>query len=225
MNLIAEWEGVAAEAGDETGNDDPPVSALVYAKCCELDLEPWSSRGAQLDEAARIIRYNPRARNEQIHRDVAHEVGHYLQRRAGLPDLEEGARYIGGALLMPRRVMNVEIPRVAWSVIKLRARHVNVSELALAVRITQLRDAVIACVDPRGRARPWRRASPWITDPRAVSPTLSRFERELAREAWAAGREVRADTLCYAVPVIDVDSSGRDRVVVVCELEQLALKL
>lgn len=224
-SLIAEWEGVAAEAGDETGNDEPPVSALVYAKCFGMELETWSSRGAQLDEEAGVVRYNPRARNEQIHRDVAHELGHLLQRRAGLPDLEDGARHIGGALLMARRVMNLDIPRLAWSVVKLRARHTNVSELALAVRITQLRDAVVTCIDPRGRKRAWRRASPWITDARATTQMPSRFERELAAEAWRAGAEIRADSLCYAVPVIDVDNSGDERVVVVCELEQLSLRL
>lgn len=222
---VAEWEGVAIDAGDETGCNDPPVSAFELAACYDFELVPWWQPGAQLDEDRGRIRFNPRRPLEQQHRDVAHELGHYLQRRAGLPDLEDGARYIGGATLMPKRVMDRDIKRLAWSVVKLRERHVHVSELALAVRITQLRDAVVSCIDPRGRKRAWRRASPGVVDPRATSRTPSKFERELARAAWEAGAEVRANSLCYAVPVIDVDGAGEERVVVVCELEQLSLRL
>lgn len=223
-SALLEWEGIAADVSESTDNDVPPVSAFDLAGCCELELEPWTHPGAKLDMLAGVIKFNPNARAEQQHRDIAHEVAHLALRRGGVPDPEDAARYVGGCLLMPRRAMDNDIRSFAWSVVKMRARHVYVSELALAVRITQLRDAVITCIDPRGRKRPWRRPSPWITDPRATSPTPSRFERELANEAWRTAGEIRADSLCYAVPIVDVDGAGEDRVLVVCELEQLALR-
>ena len=124
--------------------------------------------------------------------------------------------------MLPSRETTRQLTETAWSMRRLREINVNVSATAIAVRITQLRDAVCTIIDPRGRRRPWRVWSSWITDPR-VSRGVSRWERELAERAYAAGDEVRGDELCYAVPVLDDDE--HHRVIVVCQREQLSLRL
>ena len=218
---IEEWEGVAREILDATATTTP-VCAFALAKACELEVRPGDVAEAKLD--GNVILYNPKMRLVRQHMRISHEIGHFGLERHGLPDSEDGARHIGGAMLAPWREMRRDLVETAWSIPKLRERHVNVSATALAIRITQLRDAVVALIDPRDRKRAWRRPSPWITDPR-LSGRPSKFERELARAAWEAGEEVRGDELCYAVPLFDETGAGEDRVIVVCELEQLSLRL
>lgn len=76
----------------------------------------------------------------------------------------------------------------------------------------QVTDAVVTIMQGR-RAR--RFASPWLE---GILPRVTRFERALAEQARALGAEVRGDTLCYAIPI-------ESAVIVVCELEQLTLRL
>ncbi len=154
------------------------------------------------------------------HMRIAHELGHFALERHGLDDTEDGARYVGGALLLPRRAMHRDLVETAWSITKLQKRHEHASATAIAIRITQLRDAVATVFDLAGHRKPWRRASSWITDARIGR--VSKFERDLAHRALEAGCEVRGDELCYAVPVVEGNYS---QVIVVCELEQLSLRL
>lgn len=218
---IQEWEGLAVELGEETGCDDPPVDAFELADCAEFEVRAAQSGLSRLDLEERVIRVDLDQRPERVHMSIAHELGHWLLKRAGSPDSEWGAKYIGGALMMPRTPFGRHLTRTAWSIPRLRALHTNTSATAMAVRITQLRDAVATIVDPRGHKKPWRILSPWIAD-RALRH-VSRWERELARQAYEAGDEVRGDELCYAVPL--TDHPREHRVLVVCELEQLALRL
>jgi hypothetical protein len=92
----------------------------------------------------------------------------------------------------------------------------------IAVRIVQVRDAVVSIIDPTGHRKPWRVFSPWVSERRLrrVSP----WERDLATQAYETREEVRGDELCYAVPLLDGETDEH-RVIVVCELEQLSLRL
>lgn len=216
-----EWEGLAAELLDATGCDEPPVDAFELAACAGFVVRAASR--AALDSERRVIHVDIRARSERQHMGVAHELGHWLLRRSGA-DSEDGARYLGGALLLPRAAYSADLTRTAWSIGKLRERHVNASATACAVRITQLRDAVVTVLDPRGRLRPWRVVSPWVAEPRLRRVTA--WERELARAAYEAGEEVRGDGLCYAAPLTEGARGAEEhRVIVVCEIEQLGLRL
>lgn len=216
MEDLARWEGIATAALDEA-SVGAPVSAFALADGLGLEVIAWSGAGAELDFANRVIHVNPRARRERRHGLVAHEVGHYVLRRAR-DDSEDGARFMSGALLLPRYDFDRDLRRTAWSLIKLRALHPNASAEMIARRIVELRDAVATVID-NGRARV-RVASPWLTDPRLRR--TSRWERDLAERALEAGEEVRGDELCYAVPL--VEGTWR-RVIVVCEAEQLGLRL
>lgn len=219
-DLFAEWEGAASEVLDATGTT-APVDAFALASACHLHVRVGGVAEAEL--RGDTIYFNPRMRLARQHMRIAHEIGHFALDRHELCDSEDGARYVGGALLMPRRELVRDLTRTAWSIPRLRELHVNASATALAIRITQLHDAVVSIIDPRGRKRAWRRPSPWIAD-RRLSGRPSRWETDLARAAWEARAEVRGDELCYAMPLFD-DEGSEDRVIVVCELEQLSLRL
>jgi Zn-dependent peptidase ImmA (M78 family) len=212
-----EWEGVSADLTDEIGYD-PPVDAFVVAACCGLQVEAWSRKGAVLDRERATIRVNTAERSTRVHMSIAHEIGHWAQVRAGLADEEEGARWIGGAILLPRRAMLADLRRTSWSIDALRELHSNASAEAIAIRIVQLRDAVATVID-NGRVKR-RVASPWLADPRLGR--ISRWERELAAEALRRGAEVRGDELCYALPLVE---GAHERVIVIAEAEQLSLRL
>jgi Zn-dependent peptidase ImmA (M78 family) len=220
---VLEWEGIAADLGSEIGCNDPPVDAFEIADQCELTIEPADVPTAEIDHDRRVIKLNVQMRRERQHMSVAHEVGHFALVRAGLHNDCPGARYIAGALMMPWAPFDRDLTRTAWAMEALRAAHPNASATAIAVRISQLRDAVVTILDPRGRRKHWRITSPWIVDPRLRRVTA--WERELARLAYEQRAEVRGDQLCYACPLIEGDEPTEHRVLVVCELEQLSLRL
>lgn len=131
-----EWEGAASELLDATCTT-PPVDAFKLADACEMTVRPWSGRGAMWDGDT-TIKLNMRARRERQHGQLAHELGHFALRRARIDDSEEGARWVGGALLLPRREFGRDLVETAWTLSRLRERHVNASAQMIAYRIVQL---------------------------------------------------------------------------------------
>lgn len=218
--LWMEWEGAAQEILDGTCTS-APVDAFKLAAACEIEIQPAAVAEAEL--RGDVILLNTKMRPQRQHMRITHELGHVALERHGIEDSEPGAKWAGGALLLPRRDFGRDLTHTAWSVPKLRALHVNASATAIAVRITQLRDAVVTILDPLGRRKQWRIMSPWIQDRRARR--LSAWESELAAQAYDTRDEVRGDDLCYAVPLIDSGDPREHRVIVVCELEQLSLRL
>lgn len=221
------WEGVARDILESTGADDPPVDAFVVADAWGFRIEAAAVRDAEIDHERHLIKLNVRNRRERQHMSIAHELGHWGLVRAGLPNTEHGARYIGGAIMLERRRFDRDLRQTGWSIRRLREIHANASATAIAVRITQLRDATAAIIDPRGRKAPWHVASPWVHDPRIHRRRVTSWQRELAERAWDAGDEVHDEhsPLCYALPVLDEAGHGEDRVIVVAELAQLSLRL
>lgn len=209
------WEGLAAAIHDETGGDDPPVSAFALASVMGIRLVPWNRGDAELD--GDVIRFPSRARLTRQHGLIAHELGHWSLRWASEPDSEEGARYLAGALMLPRQGFDQDL-RSTWNVEQLRAKHLHASAQMIATRLCQLRDAVASIFD-EGKLKQ-RIVSPWLSDRRLERAT--RWEHEIAAEALASGETVRGDELCYAVPIFD---RGFRRVVVVCEPRQLSLRI
>ncbi len=207
------WEAVARDALETTTYDDPPQDAFVLARACGLVLVPGGSGSLDGD----VLRYPSHARTVRQHGVIAHELGHWLLHRANEEDSEIGASYVGGALMLPRRAFDKDLGATRWDLNKLRARHPNASAEMVARRITQLRDSVVTIIDGRKQRRI---VSPWIEDQHFAR--LTDWERLAAEEASDVGETVYLDDLCYAVPVID----GRwRRVIVVCELGQLSLRL
>ncbi|MBZ0121081.1 MAG: ImmA/IrrE family metallo-endopeptidase [Sandaracinaceae bacterium] len=210
-----DWEGAAEELLDGA-RLSAPIDAFKVARACELDVVPYSGPDARLE--GHVIRLNTRMRETRQHFRILHEIAHLALARHRMEDSEDGANWVAGALLLPRRAFGRDLAKTAWSLPRLRELHCNASAEAIAIRTVQLRDAVATIID--GRKVSKRLWSPWIDESRLRR--LTRFERELAAEALERGEEVRGDELCYAVPVIE----GRwRRVIVVCELEQLSLRL
>ncbi len=182
---------------------------------CGLTLAPWGREGAAL-EGDRIS-YSRRAREVRQHGLIAHELGHWTLGWAGEEDTEQGARYLAGALMLPRSVFDRDLRRT-WDIEHLRAKHLNASAEMTAIRVVQLRDAAVAIFD-QGKLT-GRFVSPWIVDRRI--DRVSRYERELAQRALEAGETIRDDDLCASTPVFD---GHHRRVIVLCEYRQLALRL
>jgi len=207
---------VARALHDETGAD-APINAMVLARAAGLELRP--TIGAVGSLMGDVIRYDPTARHVRQHGQVAHELAHWALREYGEPedDVEPAARYLAGALMLPRREFDRDLSATNWCLDSLRAKHLNPSAEMIARRITQLRDAVVTIFD-QGRASK-RFASPWMGE---SLPCLSTWERELADRALRDERTAWRGDLCYAAPVID---GGWRRVVLVCEAAQLGLRL
>jgi hypothetical protein len=209
-------EGVAADLLEAAGCEDPPVSALELADCCGLEVRPARLLRARLRGG--VIEVNVQARATRLHGLVAHELGHWALQRAGEPDTEDGARYLVGALLLPRVPFDRDLRETGWSLEELRRRHPNASAEVIARRIVQLRDAVASIWD-QGRCTA-RVASSWLPVEH-VGRKTSALERRLADRVLETARTEHPAPLVWAVPMFD---GAHRRVVVVLEAEQLALR-
>jgi len=215
MGDIEAWEGAAAAVHDETGVG-APVDAFELAGCCGLSPRPWARADARLEPDGTLW-YPMRARSTRQHGLVAHELGHWALDRADEQQSEAGASYVAGALMLPRREYDRDLRATQWDLRLLQAKHLHVSAEMLARRIVELRDAVATILD-QGRATR-RVASPWLGD---KFKRLSQFERELADRALESEDTVREGDLLWAFPMLD---GPHRRVVLVCEAEQLSLRL
>lgn len=210
----ASWEGIAADILSETGCDAPPVDAFELADC--LGVEVRASGTGRAYRRGSAVYVPVRARRERQHGTLAHELGHVCLEQAGEPDSEDGARYLSGALMLPRRAFERDLAETSWDLRSLRARHTNASAEMIARRIVNLNDAVATIFD-QGKVRT-RIVSPWLPERYA---RITRFERELADQVLSTGEAVRGDELVWAFPIF---SGFWRRVVLVAEAEQLALR-
>ena len=185
-----DWEGAAAELLDATCTT-APVDVFTLAAACGVEVRPGKrSRICLLDGIAHV---DIAARGVRQQGLLAHELGHFALERSRLPQCEQGARYIAGALRLPRATFIADLARTCWSITALRSLHPHASATAIGVRITQVRCASATLIDPVGRQRPWRVTSSCA---RESAKTLSLLEEELAELAWSEQRELRADPLC-----------------------------
>lgn len=213
--MIAAWEGIASDVLDESGCD-APVSAYELAACCGLEVRLRRIARARL--TGDVIEVSSTARPQRQHGLIAHELGHWSLQRAGADDTEDGARYLSGALMLPRRAFDRDLRETSWSIEELQRRHPNASAELIARRIVSLRDAVVSIWD-EGRCTA-RVASAWL-DEAQVGRRASRAERELVARVLDHGHTEHPAELVWGVPIFD----GRHRrVVVVLEAEQLALR-
>lgn len=209
----ATWEGIAADLLDAT-SITAPVDAFLLAHRCNIEVRG----GTRLSRReGNVVYIDATTRRVRTHGVLAHEIGHFALERAGEPDDEPGARYLAGALMLPRRDFDRDLRQCGWLLTELQARNPNASIEMIARRIVQMRDAVATIID-HGKVR-YRSASPWLDDPRLGR--ITKWERALADEAVSTGEPAQGGALVWAVPVID---PPWERVVIVAELEQLALR-
>jgi IrrE N-terminal-like domain len=207
------WEAVARAVHEDTGAD-APVSARELAVMCGLRLEPAGRGHGSLQHG--VIRYDVHARPVRQHGIIAHELAHYVLRLYGEPDPEPAARYTAGALLVPRAAYDRDLRETAWDLDQLRARHPNASAQVLAMRVAELRDAVITILD-QGRVK-HRARSYWMPP---APERLTSLERELADAALQTGEVQRSGELLAAYPLLE---GSHRRVIVIAEARQLRLR-
>jgi hypothetical protein len=189
-------EGIAKEIHDTTGVECP-VDALELADLCGLELRTKGGETARIDLAAGVLRYPVRVRHSRLHGLVAHELGHWALWRALLNHLDEGAaRYLAGALMLPRARFVLDLDRTNWDLNELCALHPNVSRQMASVRITQVSPATVTiwdCGKLHAQYGQWDEFNP-------------EDDHAIADEALASEQVVRTDAVS-AYPMLD----GRHR--------------
>lgn len=211
------WEGIATDVLGSTGCDDPPVDAFELAECTEHEVRFHMKPGAC--RSNHVIYVDARARRERQHGLIAHELGHWALVRAREDNTERGARYLAGALLLPRQPFEADLRAMRWDLEQLRARHVNASAELIARRVVNLKDAVASVWD-NGKLS-YRVWSPWLPE-RLWGKKASKVEATLAAAALESGQVERSADLFAAWPIFE---AGWRRVIVLAEAEQLSLRL
>ncbi len=144
-------EGIARDVHEQTGVV-APVDALELAQLCGFELRPWGrAHGALVGET---IRYPIKARETRQHGIVAHELAHWRLRSVGEDDADEdAARYLGGALLVPREALLADVRSLDLDLFALQSRHPNASAELVAARLTQVMPATASVWDHGKHAR------------------------------------------------------------------------
>ena len=208
-DATARWEGIAQEMLDEVGAEDAHYDPRLIARAYDLRLEPVHSRSACWD--GHVIRFPIAARATRQAGAIAHELGHH-----GLdePQSERGAAYVGAALPVPRRALDRALRRHGWELPALRSDFPHASAELLARRIAEVREAVVTIVD--GRRVKARLASPWLAAP---TRSLTAREREVLERARVEGA-----AFADLVRAWHLHEPGYDRVILIADAEQLALR-
>jgi hypothetical protein len=142
---LAVLESLAREVHESTGGL-LPVDALELAVMCGVQVVPW--RKAAGLRAGDMIRYPQKARPVRQHGIVAHELAHWLLEDAGMnPDDEDAAKYLAGALLLPRAPVLHDLKATDWDLLEVQARHPNASAEMIVVRMVQLGPCVASIWD------------------------------------------------------------------------------
>jgi hypothetical protein len=185
-------EGLAEYVLQRTGCDDPPVDAFDLADLCRLKIRYVPGRDAKIE--GRIIKLggDESIRHTRVHGRIAHEIAHYVLARFKHPNTEPNARYLGAALLVPRRPLDRQLRR-GWDLHALMARHLNASAELLARRIVDLRSNASLAIYDEGRFR-------YRVGHRDLKPSN---ESELAAEALETRSAIRVDDLTGAWPICD----------------------
>ena len=137
----ADLEGIALDIHVAAG-ERLPVDAFVLATQCGLELRPWRKPHGLLSLDSEAIYYPSTARPARQHGVVAHELGHWAMHRAGEDHTQEwAARYLAGALLLPRMPFLRDVRATDWDLHQLQRLHPNASAEMIVVRMTQVSDA------------------------------------------------------------------------------------
>lgn len=190
-NAVETWEGVAASLLQATGLDDGPVDALDLAALCGLTLAPTCGNRGEL--VGNVLRYNTKERPTRQHAVVAHELGHWALQWAGEDDSEQGATYVGHALLLPRRRFSAVLRRTLCPV-ALGAVNPLAPVSWIVRRAAQLRLDTVATIADNNRVTERYSCRP--------APQLSDSERALLDYSLRTGAPA-SDERSKTAPVFD----------------------
>lgn len=188
-------EGIARAVHDETGIE-PPIDAFVLAELCGVEVYATGGSSARGDVVRRAVWVGSRPRHVRRNGLCMHEVAHVLLYDEALDYLDEAAaRYLTGALMLPREHFLRDIATTDYDLFELERIHTNASAEMIVVRITQVSPATAAVWDAGKLTRDYGRGA---------------VDRELVDEVLVTERPVR-DGNVLAWPKFD----GRERRVIV----------
>lgn len=139
-NSVADLEGVARRIHD--AYDTAPVDAFDLASALEVEVRIWA-KGHGMRHSDVIWCPSPaKARETRRHGIVAHELAHWALEHFGLDHhCEDSARYLAGALMLPREVLLRDLAEVDLDLAELQRRHPNASAEMIVARISQVQGA------------------------------------------------------------------------------------
>lgn len=140
LHPVSELEGIASRIHDAYGR--VPVDAFELAEQLELDVRCWPKSSGKRHGDVVWCPAPLKARETRRHGIVAHELGHWLLEQFGLDHrCEESARYLAGALMVPRDALLRDLGEVDLDLRALERRHPNASGEMIVARISQVRPA------------------------------------------------------------------------------------
>lgn len=208
---VARWEGVARRLLEDMGVDEPLDPRLI-ARAYGLRLVPALRREACWSGST--IRYPAGVRATRQAGVIAHELGHYGLYRYDQEQSEQGASFVGAAVLVPRAALDRELRRVGWELPALSKRFPHASSELLARRIAEVREAVVTVIDGR-------RIKARVASPRLGPPPKSLTPRERAILDRVRAEGAAHDDLIRGW---HIHEPGYDRVILIADAEQLALR-
>jgi hypothetical protein len=185
-------EGIAERVQDSTGTHEA-VDAIELAHLCGLEVV--YAPGDRAHVMGRRITVGRDVRLSRIHGLVAHELAHWLLDQHGMESDEGSARYLSGALMVPRRALDRALKSVGLDLEALRPLHPNASLELLARRVTALRSAA-GCVFDRG-AFAWRFVTPGLRGGRSPS----KLERIIAERAHSTRVALSGHDACASLAI------------------------
>jgi hypothetical protein len=160
--------------------------------------------------AGNAVMVSPALSAKSVRWYAAHELGHWVLDRRGLPNCEEGADRIAEAMLLP--IYAFDPDSVGWDVAALQQRHMHCSLETIARRILSLRRS---CVTVWNGCKLIGRLSSPGTKRDVVRVTA--FERCLAIAAQRLGGVVRAGSQLVGF----VDDDNPKRAITLCAADEL----
>lgn len=156
-----------------------PISAHRLARGLRLKIERWDGDNACV-VGTRVLLPRGLSRRRR-HGIIAHEVAHVLLDDADLPNTEENADYLAGALLVPLHALDLDLQEMGVRLPSLLKRHRNASSTLLATRVGELLRAGVSLW--RADVLQWHRLYR-NREPSMLIELLARRARARAGEAF-----------------------------------------
>lgn len=140
MHPTEDLEGISLRIHDELGVEPP--NAFAIAEQLGIEVRCWSKPHGRRQGDVIWCPRPLKVRETRRHGIVAHELAHWLLDAFGLDArCEPSARYLAGALMLPRARFLRDMERVDYDLEALRELHPNASAEMIVVRMTQLSSA------------------------------------------------------------------------------------
>lgn len=140
LNPVSSLEGIACRIHDAYGR--VPVDAFELAELLDVHVRFWP-KGHGMRDGDSVWCPGPlKARETRRHGIIAHELAHWALEHFGLDHhCEDSARYLAGALMVPRDALLRDLAELDLDLFALERRHPNASGEMIVARISQVRPA------------------------------------------------------------------------------------